>query len=422
MRRWCAGLVAVVASSVTLPAASSVALPTAPVAGPGGADAIELSTRCPPSFEKTAAGRCELRNLYQFYDSLQSRGVGGTRTALPPARDGFRPEQIDLGRYLFFDPLLSGDGTLSCASCHRPDKGLSDGRPRSIGIHDQDAGRAAPTLWNVSFLRSLFWDARAHSLEEQAAGPLFSPREMGNTPERLLASLNGNAEYRRLFGQVYPAARDRPVTLAQVYEALAAFEASLVSLNSRYDRYAHGHHEALTVREIEGLNVFRSFVARCSECHMPPLFTNQQVAVIGAPEPAGRAFDVGAEKTFEAVKLKGGFKVPTLRNIARTAPYMHSGAFDSLRDAVEFYNKGRGHAVPDGMTLYLHWHIGSPKLTEYEVDRLVDFMQTLTDETFLPQVPARVPSGLAPLDNPPRGAAARRTAMAPQRTTRGELQ
>lgn len=155
---------------------------------------------------------------------------------------------------------------------------------------------------------------------------------------------------------------------------------------------------------------------------MPPLFTNQQVAVIGAPEPAGRAFDVGAEKTFEAVKLKGGFKVPTLRNIARTAPYMHSGAFDSLRDAVEFYNKGRGHAVPDGMTLYLHWHIGSPKLTEYEVDRLVDFMQTLTDETFLPQVPARVPSGLAPLDNPPRGAAARRTAMAPQRTTRGELQ
>jgi cytochrome c peroxidase len=383
---------------------------------------IVLSTRCPPSFEKTAAGRCELRDLYQFYDSLQNRGVGGTRTALPPGRDGFRPEQIDLGRYLFFDPLLSGDGTLSCASCHRPDKGLSDGRPRSVGIHGQDAGRAAPTLWNVAFLQSFFWDARAHTLEEQAAGPLFSSVEMGNTPERLLASLNANAEYRRLFGRAYPAARNGPVTLTQVYESLAAFQTSLVSLNSRYDRYAHGYHAALTDREIEGLNVFRSFVARCSECHMPPLFTNQQVAVIGAPEAAGRPFDVGAEKTFNAAKLKGGFKVPTLRNIARTAPYMHSGAFDTLRDTVVFYNKGRGNAVPEGMTLYLHWHIGSPKLTDYEVDRLVDFMQALTDETFMPRVPARVPSGLKPLDNPARGDAARRTAMAPERTTRGAFQ
>jgi cytochrome c peroxidase len=134
---------------------------------------ITLNQRCPPGFEKTAAGVCELRTLYQFYDSLEDRGVGGTRTALPPHRDGFTPQQIDLGRYLFFDPLLSGDGTLSCASCHRPDKGLADGRPRSIGIHGEDAGRAAPTLWNVAFLQRFFWDARANSLEAQAAGPLY---------------------------------------------------------------------------------------------------------------------------------------------------------------------------------------------------------------------------------------------------------
>jgi cytochrome c peroxidase len=365
---------------------------------------ITLSPRCPPGFEKTSGGVCKLRTLYQFYDSLENRGVGGTRTALPPHRDGFTPQQIDLGRNLFFDPLLSGDGTLSCASCHRPERGLADGRPRSIGIHDEDAGRAAPTLWNVAFLKRFFWDARADSLEAQAPGPLYSPREMGNDPARLLGSLNRNAAYRRLFGEAFPG-EGGSITERQVYTALAAFQTSLVSLNSRYDRYVHGHAAALSEREIEGLNVFRSFVARCSECHTPPLFTNEQVAVIGAPEPAGRPFDVGAEATFGEPKLKGGFKVPTLRNIARTAPYMHSGAFTRLRDAVEFYNKGRGHAVPEGLRLYLHWHITEPRLSETEIDRIVDFLGALTDEVFLPPIPARVPSGLTPLDHPNRSAA-----------------
>jgi len=366
---------------------------------------ITLSSRCPPGFEKSAAGVCELRTLYQFYDSLENRGVGGTRTALPPHRDGFTPQQIDLGRYLFFDPLLSGDGTLSCASCHRPDKGLADGRPRSIGIHGEDAGRAAPTLWNVAFLKRFFWDARAGSLEAQAAGPLYSPREMGNDPARLVASLNRSASYRRLFREAFPREVAGPVTERQVYAALAAFQTSLVSLNSRYDRYVHGYADALSPREIEGLNVFRSFVARCSECHTPPLFTNEQIAVIGAPEPAGRPFDVGAEATFASPRLKGGFKVPTLRNVTRTAPYMHSGAFAELRDAVEFYNKGRGHAVPKDMHLYLHWHITDPHLTAAEIDRVVDFLGALTDEAFIPATPARVPSGLTPIDHRNRNAA-----------------
>jgi cytochrome c peroxidase len=354
-----------------------------------------LNTSCPPGFEKTTAGVCELRTLYQFYDSLENRGLGGTRTALPPHRDGFTPLQIDLGRYLFFDPVLSGDGTLSCASCHDPARGLSDGRPRSIGIHGEDAGRAAPTLWNVAFLKRFFWDARANSLEAQASGPLYSAREMGNTPTQLLARLNNNATYRRLFQQAFPSERGS-ITEHQVFTALAAFETSLVSLNSRYDRYVHGYDAALSDREIEGLNVFRSFVARCSECHTPPLFTNEQIAVIGMPEPKGQPFDVGAEAVLHSPKLKGAFKVPTLRNIARTAPYSHSGAFTDLRSVVDFYNKGRGNAVPADMHLYLHWHISDPKLTDAEVDRIVDFLGALTDETFLPQTPARVPSGLAP--------------------------
>ncbi|MFB0949695.1 MAG: cytochrome-c peroxidase, partial [Halioglobus sp.] len=170
-----------------------------------------------------------------------------------------------------------------------------------------------------------------------------------------------------------------------------AFQTSLISLNSRYDRYAHGFHAALSENEIEGLNIFRSFVARCAECHTPPLFTNQQIAVIGAPEPEGMAIDVGAQKTFEEPRLKAGFKVPTLRNIDRTAPYMHSGSFDSLHAVAEFYNGGRGHAVPEGVDLQLHWHISSPELTDYELDRLVDFMGTVTDESLKPQIPQRLP-------------------------------
>lgn len=376
--------------------AALVSLPVRPAAD---GESFTLSDTCPPSFEKTAADTCRLRNFYELYESVQDRGVGGTRTSLPAHRDGFTPQQIDLGRYLFFDPVLSGDGSTSCATCHHPDRGFSDGRPRSIGVGGREAARAAPSLWNVAFLERFFWDGRAETLEEQALGPLYSPQEMGNTPQNLLATLNGNESYRSLFRRAFGQRREGDIALDEVYLALAAFQTSLVSLNSRYDRYAHGHHAALTPAEIEGLNVFRSFVARCAECHTPPLFTNQQIAVIGAPEPGDRPFDVGAEETYGAAKLKGGFKVPTLRNITQTAPYMHSGLFDTLRETVEFYNGGRGHAVPPGLDLHLHWHISSPDLTDEELDRLVDFMGTLTDESLKPPIPARVPSGLTPVSH-----------------------
>ena len=353
-----------------------------------------LSERCPPSFEKSE-GVCKLRTLYEFYSSVQGHGLGGTQTSLPDHRDGFTPAQIDLGRYLFFDPVLSGDGSLSCASCHHPQKGFSDNRARSVGIGGQQVSRAAPTLWNVAFLDTFFWDAHASTLEEQAQGPLYAAVEMGNTPAQLLETLQSIEAYETLFREAFPDADG--VQLDDVYTALTAFQTSLISLNSRYDRYAHGHHDALSPEEIEGLNIFRSFVARCAECHTPPLFTNQQVAVIGAPEPPGLPFDPGAEAVFNAKKLRGGFKVPTLRNIAQTGPYMHSGLFDNLRDTAAFYNGGRGHAVPEGEDLHLHWHITSPELTDYELDRLVDFLGALTDESLTPAVPAHVPSGLMPI-------------------------
>jgi cytochrome c peroxidase len=358
----------------------------------------QLREYCPPGFELTDGNRCELRTLYQNYDSLQYAGVGGPRTGLPSARDGFSPQQIDLGRYLFFDPLLSADNSISCASCHHPDLGFSDGRARSVGIGGAEVRRAAPSLWNVAFLQSFFWDARADSLEQQMVGPLYDAKEMGSNPELLLAEIGGNATYRALFRVAFPGS-EGPPTLEQIYYSIAAFQASLISLNSRYDRYAHGYHDALTDNEKQGMNIFRSFVARCAECHTPPLFTNQQVAVIGVPEPDGRRLDEGAETTSGNPGLRGGFKVPSLRNIAKTAPYMHSGAFDNLRDAPEFYTLGRGHAQPaeERPRMTVHWHIWEPELADHELDRLVDFLATLTDEAFKPGIPATVPSGLAPV-------------------------
>jgi cytochrome c peroxidase len=391
---------------------SLVAAAAAADPAPIPAATIVLANNCPPGFERVA-GRCKLRSLYQMYPSLEGAGVGGLKTGLPAWRDGFTPAQTDLGRYLFFDPVLSADDSISCASCHNPDLGFADGRGRSVGISGEPLMRSAPTLWNVGFQQRLFWDARAGSLEEQMQGPLYDAHEMGTTPELMLQTLNDIPLYRQLFAQAW--AEDFEVTGAQirldhVYTAITAFQVSLISLNSRYDQYAHGYADALAEPEKEGLNIFRSFVARCAECHTPPLFSNQQIAVIGSPDPEGMPFDVGAQKTLDEPSQRGGFKVPSLRNIALTAPYMHSGRFATLRETAAFYTGGRGHAVPEGEELKIHWHIWEPNLTDDELDRLVDFLNTLTDESFKPQQPASLPSGLQPVHNkaapagaPPQG-------------------
>ena len=354
-----------------------------------------LKGSCPPGFKLNENNECIAKNLYSQYATTNKAGVGGLKSALPEIRDGFTPQEIDLGRYLFFDPALSADQTVSCATCHDPDKGLGDGLATSQGKDGHKLKRAAPSLYNVGYLKKLFWDGRATSLEEQMLEPLFSKDEMGNTPENLLKTINEIENYRKLFAEAYPKRDgDQPIALNEITKAIAAFQSSLVSLNSKYDQYAHGYDEALNKNEIEGLNIFRSFVARCAECHTPPLFTNQQFAVIGTPEPDGLPLDPGAEIPFNDKSLRGAFKVPSLRNIAQTAPYMHSGRFKTLRETVQFYTDGRGHAVPEGENLLIHWHIWEPNLTDYELDRLVDFLKTLTDESFKPKIPEVLPSGL----------------------------
>ena len=354
---------------------------------------FSLVDNCPAGFKINEQLVCKLDSLYNHYGSPHNSGVGGPRAGLPELRDGFSPQVIDLGRYLFFDPLLSGDNTIACSSCHDPDHGFADGRGRAVGIKGVSLDRSAPSLWNIGFFDTLLWDGSKASLETQLLGPLYASNEMGNTPEQLLKDLSSNTTYLRLFSDAFGTPN---INLDRVYTALSAFEASLISLNSRYDFYAHGLHNSLSPSELEGLNVFRSFVSRCGECHTPPLFSNQEIAIIGVPEPNGRPFDPGAGATSGIPSQHGGFRVPSLRNIAKTAPYMHQGNFKTLRDTVAFYNGGRGHAAPKDENLLIHWHIWEPNLRDEELDRLVDFLHALTDEGFMPRIPERVPSGLTP--------------------------
>lgn len=359
---------------------------------------ITLSERCPATFEQVSNGTCELRSLYDSYARVKDHG--GVQMALPSLRQGFTPQQIDLGRHLFFDPLLSADSRRSCASCHQPERGLSDGRPRAEGFGGEPLARRTPTLWNIGFATRLFWDGRATSLEEQATGPLFAANEMGNTPADLLRRINNVPAYRLLFAQAYPS-RTAPseIRLEDIQLALAAFQSTLVSLNSRYDRYVHGDAQAMTAPELRGMNVFRGFVARCSQCHTPPLFTNHELAVVGSPKAKGLPIDpgAGAEALGGDPLLRGAFKVPTLRNITRSGPaYFHAGQFATLREAVSFYNATRGHALPKGETQAIHWHVHmmKAKLDKADIDDIVAFLGALEDETASPRVPEAVPSGL----------------------------
>lgn len=384
---------------------AALAFPLPLVASGVHAAKFELADDCPPSFDKGADGRCRLVSLYQMYTA--ARGQGGLRVPLPELHESFTPQQIDLGRLLFFDPVLSGDARTSCAHCHHPDLGYADGRATGMGAGGVGFGparqagialtRNSPTLWNVGFLGRLFWDGRTDSLEAQAAGPLFAPEEMAGTPEQVERNLRGNAEYRRLFARAFARSPSESITVREVTTALAAFETSLISLNSRFDRYAHGDDHALSESEVRGWNVFRGFVGRCSQCHVPPLFASDDLAVVGAPPVPGQPYDLGAGALAPVDPvLNGAFKVPTLRNVALTAPYFQAGQFAQLPDVVDFYNAQRGHAVPARADVQIHWHVHMQKaeLSPQDVADLLAFLDTLTDTSMAPRVPIAVPSGL----------------------------
>lgn len=318
------------------------------------------------------------------------------------------PAKVALGRLLFFDPVLSNDNRTSCAHCHHPDLGFSDGLARARGYGGEGAGsrrvdgvelaRHTPTLWNVAFYRRQFWDGRARDLEDQAQFPISDLDEMKQDPQTLVAELQAIPEYHSLFDQAFgrPGGRDgSAITFPNVLNALAAFERTLVSRHSRYDRYAAGDSAALTPSEKRGLALFLSPRTRCSECHTPPLFSNLGMRCTGVPDVAGRAPD---PHRFGAQEGCGGgpnsaYKVPSLRNVALHPPYMHNGSLASLNAVLDFYTRGGGRGR--GLTLpNQDPRIRPFTLTPQERADLIAFLRALNDTSAMPAIPREAPSGL----------------------------
>ncbi len=334
-------------------------------------------------------------------------GSGGLRRPFPEmklrAANPTTPERAELGRLLFFDPVLSGNNEQSCATCHHPDLGFSDGRAQSMGFggtglaNDRKGGalvrRGAPTIWNAAFNHKQFWDGRAEDLEDQARFPITAADEMNQKPEELVEELKKIPEYVALFDRAFGGASGSAVTFDNVTNAVAAFERTLVSNNSAFDRYAAGDANALTAEQRRGMSLFRSLKTRCFECHGFPTFANPDFKVIGVPDLPNQAEDAGRAEIVKEDNYKHAFKVPTLRNIALTAPYMHNGRFQTLEEVIDFYANGAGHGV--GMKLpNIDDKIRRFTLRPQERRDLIAFLHALTDESRKPAIPEKVPSGL----------------------------
>jgi cytochrome c peroxidase len=315
--------------------------------------------------------------------------TGLARPFPPLAGEAPTPERVALGRLLFFDPVLSRDRDLACASCHQPERALADGLPRARGRGGALLARNTPSLYEVGFRAPLLWDGRAPSLEAQARVPLFAPDEMAADPGELVARLRAIPEYRARFAAAFPGDPDAAaVSVDGAARALAAFQRTLVARASRYDRHAAGERGALTAAEQRGLQLFRSLHTRCFECHPPPSFAAPIETGIGVPDA-----DDGVGAARGRPGQRGFFRVPSLRNAARTAPYMHDGSLATLDEVVRFYARGggRAHGVDPAR---IDDRVRPFALADAEVADLVAFLGALDDESGRPQRPDAVPSGL----------------------------
>ncbi|HJZ57490.1 MAG TPA: cytochrome c peroxidase [Gemmataceae bacterium] len=287
-----------------------------------------------------------------------------------PKDNPYTPEKAELGWLLYFDKRLSVDGTVSCASCHNPQFAFTDGQPFSRGIRNQLGGRSAPTVINRAYSLEQFWDGRAKTLEEQAKGPIANPIEMGHAHDLCEKCIGGIPGYRTRFRDVFGPG---DVTIDNIAKAIATFERTVLSGNSAYDRFKAGDANALSESQKNGMKVFFSDHARCDSCHEGVNFTNGKYANVGIgmdkPMP-----DLGRFVVTQKEEDRGAFKTPTLRDVARTAPYMHDGSLKTLEDVVEHYNKG-GIKNP-----WLHQDVRELKLSDQDKKDLVEFLKSLNGE------------------------------------------
>ncbi len=303
-------------------------------------------------------------------------------------------EKQTLGRLLFFDRVLSGAKDRACADCHQPDLGFSDGNVKPLGTDGKPLQRNVPSLYEVAYKTSLFADGRADSLESQMRTPLLAANEMAAAPDTLIANLKSIEEYRTLFARAFPNEPDA-ITLDNVTRAIAAFERTLIAHDSPFDRFANGDASALTAAQKRGFSLFRSGLANCYKCHAAPTFTSGTFEVTGVGSD-----DLGRGAISKDTKDNGAFMVPSLRNVALSAPYMHDGSFKTLEDVIDFYMRGGSKANNQSR------FVRPFDLSAQEKQDMLAFLYSLTDETTRPPIPDRVPSGLPIMQSQPNPARA----------------
>jgi len=293
---------------------------------------------------------------------LSVTGLAAEPAGLPAVRhpkdNPPTPEKIALGKQLYFDGRLSSDGKVSCATCHDPAKGFSNGDQFATGIEGKKGGRNSPTVINTAYQAFQFWDGRAGTLEEQALGPIQNPIEMNMPLDAVVAKLNGIEGYKKQFQQVF----GTDVTADGIAKAIAAYERTVLSGDAPYDKFKAGDSSALSEAAQRGMKLFFG-KANCSACHSGPNFTDNAFHNIGV-----KGDDVGREAISKMLGDKGAFKTPTLREIARSAPYMHDGSMKTLEEVVAHYNKG-GDKHPQ-----LDEEVYELKLTKEQIADLVTFM------------------------------------------------
>lgn len=291
-----------------------------------------------------------------------------------PEDDTKQLTKEQLGEMLFFDTILSEDRSISCASCHKPEFAFADTSAFSIGVHGRIGSRNTPSAMNVASRDALFWDGRAATLAEQALGPIENPVEMNLSIEEAITRLN-NSKYKTLFQQVYGAAPDRE----NLGDAIAAFEETLETGDTPNDRWLREEADSMTAQQIRGRNIFR-VKGKCFECHFTPDFTGDEFRNIGLFN--GKEYnDSGRYNVTHNPDDIGKFKVPGLRNVAMTAPYMHDGSMKTLREVIDYYDQPQ-KLVPDALTR--DSLLREPlNLTEGEKQDLEAFLHALTDDRFV---------------------------------------
>jgi cytochrome c peroxidase len=288
-------------------------------------------------------------------------------------------EKIELGKMLYFDTRLSKDDTISCATCHAPDKGFTDQLRVSTGIRDQQGTRNAPTVINTAFNFFQFWDGREPTLEAQALGPIANPVEMGNPVEDATFTIAGIRGYAPLFAAAFG---DPGVSSDRIAKAIASYERTVLSGNSAWDRYVYAHEsDALSESAARGLALFEG-KARCTQCHVGFNLTDGVFHNLGVGMAADNP-DLGRYVATAKETDKGAFKTPTLRDLQQTAPYMHDGSVKTLAEVIELYNRG-GEANP-----WLDPKMKPLDLSDQEKADLVAFMESLEGDWTPIEAPTR---------------------------------